>query len=87
MAFYCNLFVKETQSAVDTSKTAKRTVKDLVISTLRIDIENVDDKNEVTIVNFQSNHFVISIEGNGLNGKCEKIFSKENVVFKKLMIY
>ena len=86
MAFYCNLIVIETQSAVNTSEAAKGTVEDLVIFTLRINIEDADDKNEVTIINFQSNDFVISVEGNGLNGEWKKLFSQENAIFNKLII-
>jgi len=86
MAFYCDLFVEETKSAVNTSETAKGAVEDLVIFALRINIEDTDDKNEVAIVNFQLNDFVISVEGNGLNLKWKKLFSKENIILKKLLI-
>ena len=86
MAFYCNLFIKEAQSAVNTSETAKGAIEDLVIFTLRINIEDADDKNEVAIVNLQINDFVIFAEGKRFNWKWKKLFSQENAILKKLMI-
>ena len=59
--------MKKTLSAINTSETARRSVEDLVIFTLIINIENADDKNKVAVVDFELNDFVISVEGNGLD--------------------
>ena len=80
MTFNCNLLMKKTLSAIDTSETARRNVEYLVVFTLIIDIEDVDDKNKVTVVNFKLNDFVISVEGNGFDGKWKKLFSEQNVM-------
>ena len=59
--------MKKTLSAIDTSETARRNVEYLVVFTLSVDIEDVDDENKVTIIDFELNDFTISVEGNGLD--------------------
>ena len=85
MTFNCNLSMKKTLSAINTSETARRSVEDLVIFTLIINIENADDKNKVAVVDFELNDFVISVEGNGFDGKWKKLFSQQNVMLSELM--
>jgi hypothetical protein len=58
-----------------------------VIGTLRINIKDADDQNKITIIDFELNNFVVSVEGNWLNGKRDKLFSKQNVMLKKLARY
>ena len=67
MAFNCNFSMKKTLPAINTSETARRNVEDLMVFTLIIDIEDVDDKNKVTVVDFELDYFVVSVEGNGFD--------------------
>jgi hypothetical protein len=55
--------------------------------TLRINIKDGDDENKITIIDFEFNDFVVCVEGNWLNGKGEKLFSKQNVMLNKLARY
>ena len=59
--------MKKTLSAINTSEIARRNVEDLMVFTLIIDIEDADDQNKVTVVDFELNDFVISVKGNGLD--------------------
>jgi hypothetical protein len=55
--------------------------------TLRISIEDADDEYEITVVNFKFNNLTIIVKGNGLNGKCNKLFSNQDIMFKKFARY
>jgi len=84
LTLYCNLLMKKTQSAVYTSKAAKWTVENFVVFAFSINIEYTNDKNEVAIVDFEFYNLVVSIEGNRLNWKREKLFSDKNVMLIQL---
>jgi hypothetical protein len=84
MAFDCNLLMKEPKPMVNASETSRTTAENLVIMTLGLNIENIDDKNKVTIVNFEFDYLVISAEGNWFDREGEELFSEDNIILKKM---
>ena len=84
MAFDRNLLFKESQSEIDHSKAAKWAVENFVVFALRVDIEYANDKDEVAIVDFEENDFIIFVEFKRLQRKRMVLFSEINVIRKKL---
>jgi hypothetical protein len=75
--------MKKTKSTVNYSLGALKRIRYAMILTFSFNIENINDENKIPIVDFELNDFVIFIEGNRLNRKWEKLFSKQNVLLKE----
>jgi hypothetical protein len=84
VAFYCNLLIKEPLSTEHPSKAARHRVANLMIFAFSFNIEDINDENETTIIDFDLNNLTIPTKGNGFNRKIKGLLSKENIMLKKL---